>query len=76
LEKRTFASIILLIKELFDKILCSAAIQGEIPSAWKKQVKEGGRIVVPVGSSIYCLVKKGKDFDKKEFPGFAFVPLV
>jgi len=61
---------------LFDKILCSAAIQGEIPSAWKKQVKEGGRIVVPVGSSIYCLVKKGKDFDKKEFPGFAFVPLV
>jgi len=61
---------------LFDKILCSAAIQGKIPSAWKKQVKEGGRIVVPVGSSIYCLVKKGKDFDKKEFPGFAFVPLV
>ena len=61
---------------LFDKILCSAAIQGEIPSAWKKQVKEGGRIVVPAGSSICCLVKKGKDFDKKEFPGFAFVPLV
>lgn len=62
----------------FDKILCSAAVQqNEVPSPWKKQLKIGGRIVAPVRSSIWTLVKKSeKEFEETEHPGFGFVPLV
>lgn len=63
----------------FDKILCSAAIysQKEIPLAWKEQLKIGGRIVTPIESSIWLFIKKTEtQFEEKEYPGFAFVPLV
>lgn len=61
----------------FDKILCSAAIYGKFPKAWKEQLKINGRIVTPIDSSIWLLVKKTeKEFRETEFPGFAFVPLV
>jgi len=76
----------------FDKILCSAAIQDRIPSAWKEQLKTralakrgderssstiGGRIVTPIGSSIWLFTKKSEtDFEEIEYPGFAFVPLI
>jgi protein-L-isoaspartate(D-aspartate) O-methyltransferase len=61
----------------FDGILCSAAVQETIPSAWKKQLKVGGRIVTPVGSSVWLLVRKSEGgFEETEFPGFAFVPLI
>jgi protein-L-isoaspartate(D-aspartate) O-methyltransferase len=60
----------------YDKILCSAAAE-EIPPDWKKQLKLGGIIVAPVKSSIWVLRKKSeKDFEKKEHPGFVFVPLI
>lgn len=62
---------------LFDKILCSAAVQNKIPQAWKEQLKPGGRIVTPVNSSIWLLIKKGdNEFEEYEFPGFVFVPLI
>jgi len=61
----------------FDKILCSAAAQEEIPQPWKDQLKIGGRIVCPVASSIWVLEKKSKDeFKETEHSGFAFVPLI
>ncbi len=60
----------------FDRVLVSAAVQGEIPIAWKEQLKEGGKIVTPVGTSILVLEKKDNKFKKEEYPGFAFVPLV
>lgn len=61
----------------YNKILCSAAVQVEVPKAWKEQLKIGGRIVTPIGSSIWLLIKKGADdFEEIEYPGFAFVPLV
>lgn len=61
----------------FDRILASAAVQGEIPRAWKEQLKIGGRIVTPVKNSIWTLIKKSEsDFEEIEHPGFAFVPLV
>lgn len=65
------------IKEaLFDKILVSATAD-EIFPAWKEQVKIGGRIVVPIKSSIWLFVKKNKEeFDEVEYPGFTFVPLI
>lgn len=60
----------------FDKILASASAK-EIPPAWKKQIKTGGRIVAPVKNSIILLEKKGEDeFEEREYPGFVFVPLV
>ncbi|RLC40206.1 MAG: protein-L-isoaspartate O-methyltransferase [Candidatus Nealsonbacteria bacterium] len=61
----------------FDKILCSASIQGELPQPWKEQIKIEGRIVTPIGSSIWLFAKKSKNkFQTKEYPGFWFVPLI
>jgi len=70
----------------FDKILASASA-GELPNAWKEQLKVGGRIVTPIGNSIWLFIKKspsfakaleGKEaeFEEIEYPGFAFVPLI
>ncbi len=60
----------------FDKILVSACAKRLYP-AWKEQLKIGGKIVVPMESSIFLFVKKGKEqFEQKEFPGFAFVPFI
>ena len=60
----------------FDKILISASAKN-ISKAWEEQLKIGGRIVVPMGYSIWLFVKKSeKEFQKTEYPGFVFVPLV
>jgi len=61
----------------FDRILCSAAVQKQIPKEWREQLKVGGRIITPVGSSIWVFDKKSETkFKETEYPGFAFVPLV
>lgn len=60
----------------FDKILVSAQAR-EIFPAWKDQLKIGGRIVTPIGSSIWLVVKKSEEeFEETEYPGFIFVPLI
>ena len=60
----------------YDKILASASAQS-LPQAWKEQLKIGGRIVTPIGSSIWLFIKKTeKEFAEIEYPGFAFVPLI
>ena len=60
----------------FDRILVSASAK-EILRAWKDQLKIRGKIVCPVGSSIWVLEKINKnEFFKEENPGFVFVPLV
>jgi len=60
----------------YDKILASASAQS-LPQAWKEQLKIGGRIVTPIGSSIWLFTKKSEtDFEEIEYPGFAFVPLI
>ena len=60
----------------YDKILASASAQS-LPQAWKEQLKIGGRIVTPIGSSIWLFTKKSEtEFEEIEYPGFAFVPLV
>ncbi len=64
------------LREGFDKILCSATAE-ELPENWKKQLKIGGKIVTPIGSSIWLFIKKSdSQFESKEYPGFAFVPLL
>lgn len=60
----------------YDKII-AAATGDEIPSAWKEQLKVGGKIVAPVGSTLVMLDKISPTrFDEKKFFGFSFVPLV
>lgn len=61
----------------FDKILCSASLEKEIPESWKNQLKAGGIIVASVKNSVWRYVKnKDGSFEKQEFPGFVFVPFV
>ena len=60
----------------FDKILVSATAK-ELSSAWKEQLKIGGRIVTPINTSIWVFLKKNeKEFTEIEYPGFVFVPLI
>ena len=61
----------------YDKIIVAAAAFDKIPEELKKQLKIGGRMVIPVENSIWLVVKKEEnEFEEKEFPGFVFVPLV
>jgi len=60
----------------FDRILASASGK-ELPLAWKKQLKIGGRIVAPIRTSIWTFIKKSDmELQAIEHPGFAFVPLI
>jgi len=60
----------------FDKIIVAASAQN-IPDAWKEQLKIGGKMVLPIKNSVWLITKKSADkFSEKEFPGFAFVPLI
>ena len=63
----------------FDAILCAAATK-KIPLAWQKQLKEGGRIVVPLvkgfSQELVRLTKKGKRLVSQSFGSVVFVPLI
>ncbi len=60
----------------YDKILASASAE-KLPPIWKEQLKIGGRIVAPIGTSIWLLIKKSENqFEEIEYPGFVFVPLI
>lgn len=60
----------------YDKIIAAASAD-KLPKEWKDQLKIGGYIVAPVRESIVRLEKKGvNEFEKKEFYGFVFVPLI
>lgn len=61
----------------YDKIIAAAASYKSIPDIWKKKLKVGGKIVAPIGGSVWLFVKKtDHEYEEKEFPGFLFVPLV
>lgn len=60
----------------YDRIIAAASAQA-IPLAWREQLKQGGIIVAPVGTSLIKIAKKSEDrFSQEEFPGFIFVPLI
>lgn len=62
--------------ELFDKILVSASAY-DMPTALIEQLKIGGRMVIPVLSSIYAVDKVSeKQIIGNEYFGFSFVPLI
>ncbi len=61
----------------YDKIIAGAASQEDMPINWRKQLKIGGRIVAPVGSSVIVVDKVAKNkYNQKEYFGFSFVPLI
>lgn len=61
----------------YDRIIASASSEGDVPVAWQRQLKIGGRIVAPVGSSIVVIDKISKmKYSKKEYFGYSFSPLV
>lgn len=62
--------------EMFDRILVSAAAD-EFPYKLVKQLNVGGKIVIPVGNSVYEMTKKENgELDGVEHYGFSFVPLI
>lgn len=63
-------------KAPFDRILVSASSL-VAPEELKSQLAIGGKMVIPVKSSIIYIERKGDDkFYQEEYPGFAFVPLI
>ncbi len=59
----------------YDAIIVNGAVK-KIPEVWKQQLKIGGRIVVPIGESIYLIEKKGQDEYKEHvYYGFHCTPL-
>ena len=60
----------------FHRILVSAAAE-TIPDPLVDQLKPGGRLVIPVQSSIYLVAKDDTgEVVKREYYGFNFVPLI
>ena len=61
----------------FDAIVVTAAPEN-VPPALKEQLAEGGRLVIPVGTSvqyIHRIVRRGDDFEDEGLIGVRFVPL-
>ncbi len=63
----------------FDGIIVTAGAP-EVPKPLMAQLKLGGRLVIPVGTDEQIMTlyvrKSAKEFEKKEFGSFRFVPLL
>jgi len=64
----------------FDGIIVTCAPE-EVPEPLKEQLREGGRMVIPVGpqwtdQTLYVLTKKGDTLEQKEIISVRFVPMV
>ncbi len=63
----------------FDAIK-SAAASDHVPHAWKKQLKEGGRIVLPLKTgfmqTLVRITKDNGEFEREDITGVRFVPLM
>ncbi|MCK9473922.1 methyltransferase domain-containing protein [Sulfurimonas sp.] len=65
-----------IVGDIFDCILVSAAAD-ELPYELIKQLRVGGKLVIPIQSSVFEIIKKEDgSFDANEHYGFAFVPLI
>lgn len=63
----------------FDSIIVTAGAP-EVPKPLMSQLKLGGRLVIPVGTNDQIMTlfirNSAKEFEKKEFGSFRFVPLL
>jgi protein-L-isoaspartate(D-aspartate) O-methyltransferase len=60
----------------YDRILVGASVE-KIPLLFKKQLKIGGKMVIPIFNDICYVEKRGEDdFYVEKFGGFSFVPFV
>jgi len=63
----------------FDAVK-SAAASRRVPRAWKEQLKDGGRIVLPLrrgfGQDLVRVIKKGDRFIQQSYGGVRYVPLI
>ncbi len=63
----------------FDGILVTAGAI-DVPPGLKAQLKDGGRLVIPVGGGadqdLYQIVRSGRDYEKRFITRCRFVPLV
>ncbi len=63
----------------FDKIIVTAGAP-YVPKALMSQLKVGGRLVIPVGENVQVMTlyirKSAKEFEKREYGDFRFVPLL
>jgi protein-L-isoaspartate(D-aspartate) O-methyltransferase len=63
----------------FDKIIVTAGAP-YVPNALLSQLKVGGHLVIPIGENVQIMTlfirKSNKEFDKKEYGDFRFVPLL
>ncbi|MCJ7752323.1 MAG: protein-L-isoaspartate(D-aspartate) O-methyltransferase [Armatimonadetes bacterium] len=64
----------------FDGIIVTCAPE-EVPEPLKEQLREGGRMVIPVGpqwthQTLYVLTKNGDTLEQKEIIPVRFVPMV
>ena len=58
----------------FDRILVSAD-PGVLPDQLVAQVADGGRMVIPVASTMLLVVRTGDDVEVSRHGGYRFVPL-
>jgi protein-L-isoaspartate(D-aspartate) O-methyltransferase len=63
----------------FDCIMITAAID-HIPPPLLKQLKEGGRLILPLGNpfsyqNLTLITKQGNDYKVKQITGVLFVPM-
>ncbi|MDH3358464.1 MAG: protein-L-isoaspartate O-methyltransferase, partial [Desulfobacteraceae bacterium] len=63
----------------FDCIMITAAID-HIPPPLLKQLKDGGRLILPLGNpfsyqSLSLVTKQGEDYTVKQITGVLFVPM-
>ncbi len=62
-------------EQTFDRILVSAAAE-EMPPKLTNQLREGGKLVIPIRNSIFLVEKTKNQTSEKEYFGFSFVPLI
>jgi protein-L-isoaspartate(D-aspartate) O-methyltransferase len=63
----------------FEGILVTAAAP-RIPDALRRQLADGGRLVIPVGplrrQELLLVTHRGESFEERQFGGCVFVPLI
>jgi protein-L-isoaspartate(D-aspartate) O-methyltransferase len=63
----------------FDVIIVTAATEA-IPDAYREQLAEGGRLIIPVGPStaqqMIRITRRGQTFESESLGAFGFVPLL